>query len=695
MTVEVPSSYTVVGVHITTNSTRFTYTGVSRASDEYAYYDFGAGYFATSFYMEGQFQITGGSGASPKSVTYGFTDTLDDWGATTNQCGGAHRLDGTNTLLYDYAVLREGGVSADIQSLGTFALSTTHYFRTGVFSSIGGQYGAVVTQIFSDASRTTLLETIIKARTTAATYRYTIFGQSITTGSAMTITGYDENVTLYSSTAGIDLTTATGGFTQTDPSAHIADYADCIVATTLNTNEDAYHYKDYGASYFDGNYILTGALNVTAFASGSGTMLTLLSLMNTVNDGNNTDDKHCVILDYVSASTYTLKAREVSSGIGYNSSASSTLNTNQPYWIKSWRDTSVGTYGTLYLAIYNDPGMLSQVGSTLSLALHDNGTPDVAAFQYFYPLQSWNTASSRTSTFTIGGITIQSGTPATGYGSSASYLVPIGITVGAKEFSYTAVNRLLNYSTSTHSKVASSDVVEMLRLLSLSAGENPNIIRTFTQLRLLSSSSSTREGGASSAAVNKLLASVTASKVSAGGTSGSLSVKVTITTIGYSGIFLKLISVRFTKANATTGILEPVTGLSPTLKIKRSTDGLSFDHNDKLFKTAAAAGANLTATMLETDPTYYPGTYNHFVQVNDFGAGENIVYQLWVQDAVTGYFADGTIVFRDGVEQFGGMTVGQSTALTTVVNATDTLEASVAAIQVGNGMTIGQFLALK
>jgi hypothetical protein len=216
-------------------------------------------------------------------------------------------------------------------------------------------------------------------------------------------------------------------------------------------------------------------------------------------------------------------------------------------------------------------------------------------------------------------------------------------------------------ATSSSEKIGVSNAAMVAHILAHVEGENPNVIITRARLNLLSSSAYTPKE--SSTTINALLgqlnATLSAYKVSSTGTAGHLSFKISSSYISYSGIFLKLISVRF--VDPVTRL--PVSGLVPKLQIRRSTDWLSNDFADNQFKSAASC-TQIAATMLETDSIYYPGVYNYFVQVNGWGDGEDIAYQLFVQDTANGYYADpDVVVFRDGVEQYGGLTNTQSTTL--------------------------------
>ena len=648
MTFEVPSSYTKVGSQITTDSTRWTYGTVTRETDQYTYYDFGASYFSGSAYFESTIYASATAGTGNKTLNTAFTNYVNDWsGYSGGEAGGEIFGSSANAnILY---ALVNNGTQPFFSSALTF--STPYYVRTGFFSALG-RYGAIVIQIYSDLSRTALVDTEISLRIANDTYRYLMVGQNYTIASnTNSITGYEENLTIFQPAAGIDLTTATGGFTQTDPSAHIADYADCLVCTTLNTNEDAYHYKDYGASYFNGNYILTGVLNVTAFASGSGTMLTLLSLMNTINDGNNTDDKHCVILDYVSASTYTIKAREVPSATGYNSSASSTLNTNQPYWIKSWRDTSVGTYGTLYLAIYNDPTMLSQVGSTLSLALHDNGTPDVAAFQYFYPLQSWNNSSSRTTTFTFGGVTQQNQV----YNATKGAFSWAGTTATISE-QPTSINLGLGSFGWAGKASPLSLMIQATKGPFSWAGKTVNL----------------NTGGQ----VN-----TTVGAFSWGGKSSPLSYIRTATVGAFSWVgktvlvgstVTSLRTATLTKWDTVTEKEIPDTGLTSVLyMLYDPINLLVYDFSDNTFKASASCvtpqGTMTERVLLNSVGTNLtPGIYDILLATT----GLSGLYQEYLfYYGTTNHLDSNPVRFQDGIEYLGGLTVAENTTLNVIPSA--------------------------
>jgi len=407
MTIQDLSTYTEVDSsnRLSRTSTTETVTSLGTAETAYSYKDFGAGYFTGSYYAEGTLGV--GTLGTPATIFFGFGTALGTWGGD-NDCAGI--LLQNSTGYTPYADLKTGGVETD--GIGTnLTASTTYYYRIGVLSALG-QYGGLMMWVYSDSGMTTLVSSAINLKTTSASYRYFYPARSLGSGSGTINSLTNANITLFAPAAGLTLTS----FTEVDPNTHLTQYADCSDITTLNTNETAYLYKDYTAGYISGDYTFRATVNVTGFSSGTGQMLNLLSCVNTLGHANLTNDLQGVALIWGSSSTFTLKAREVTGGTEYLSSASSTLTTNIPVFVQINRDTAVGTYGTLYVKVFGDPAYTIQIGSTVSLTLHDNGTPDKAAFRYFNAVQSYNTGSNNSTTLTVGTVTANISTipPTTG-----------------------------------------------------------------------------------------------------------------------------------------------------------------------------------------------------------------------------------------------------------------------------------------
>lgn len=406
MTIENLSTYTEVdgSNRLSRTSTTETFASMGTAETAYAYKDFGASYFTGTAYFEGTLNASFFSTLG--TMFFGYGSSVGTWGSDSDVAGILLQNSSGYT---PYCDLKTAGVETD--GVGTaISASTTYYYRCGFFSGLG-QYGGLYMWIYSDSGRTTLVSSAINLRTVATDYRYFYSARSLGSGSG-DCSGTNANITLYAPAAGLVLTS----FTEVDPNSHLAQYADCSVATTLGTNETAYLYKDYGAGYIVGNYTFQATVNVTAFASGSGQMLNLLSCVNTLGHANLTNDLQGIALNWISGTTFSLKAREVTGGTEYLSTASSTLTTNIPYFVQINRDTAVGSFGTLYVKVFSDPAYTIQIGSTVSLTLHDNGTPDKAAFRYLNAVQSYNASTSTSTTLTVGTVnaTIATIPPTTG-----------------------------------------------------------------------------------------------------------------------------------------------------------------------------------------------------------------------------------------------------------------------------------------
>lgn len=597
MTIEVPSSYTVVGAHITTNATRFTYTAVSRAADEYAYKDFGAGYFSGGAYLEGTGYISATAGTANKTVACVFSDGLNDWSQVANEAGGAYFSDSTNSFIRLYAVLNESSAVGGTLSGTNLSLSTVYYTRSGFLSSLG-LYGGVFASAFSNSDRTTYVDSSVASRTANATYRYILAGQTYTNATANTMTGYDENITYYrSDDTGADLTT----FTEVDPSAHLVQVANCSAVTTMGTNEIAYLYKDYGVDYFAANYTLRGALNVTAFASGAtSTQWHLLSLTNVLSHGNTTDARCSVIGTWISATTFSLKLEEYS-GAQYLTAASTTLSITKPYWVKTWRDTTVGTYGTIYLAIYGDHLMTAQIGATLSLTLHAS-----VSYRYFHAHQAhYLGAGASTVSFSFGGVTA---------------------TLGSQSASYTGSGGVILGGTSTTSKSAHSTGVGGFIVGGTSSSRRTTSYIAVGGLVI---------GGQSVASANGAQsASHTGSGgILFGGTSNST--KSTHSTSSGGVIFGGTSSYSFTLSTNVQEIVfelydsngNPITGATTvTCKLRTTPGSQIYDWNPATSGFKSSGWTTVAATMSEIDPVNLPGLYKKEFGVTTFANGRYQVF---------------------------------------------------------------------
>jgi len=623
MTIQDLSTYSEVDTNsrISRTSTTETFSNLGYAETAYSYKDFTAGFFAGSQYFEGELNVSFGTSAGTLLFCYG--NELGPFASATNLSGIVLQY---TTALNTYVWNRNGGTDAYLQC-GNLSTSTTYYYRVGILAGLG-QYGAVFIEIYSDSGRTTLVTSGIVQRPAATNYRYFYPVQSNGSAGSGVLTGTNANITLYSVPTGLALT----GFTEVDPSNRIASYADCATFTTLNTNETAYLYKDYTAGNISGDYTFRATLNVSAFASGSGQMLNLLSCVNTLGHANNTNDLQGIALNWISGSTYSLKAREVTGATEYLSSASSTLSTNTPYFIQVNRDTYVGTYGTLYVKVFSDPAFTTQVGSTVSLTLHDNGTPDKAAFQYLNVVQSYNTGANNSTTLSMGTVTATIATP----DASTIAWTQADNTVAVAAFRATA---------------ASVAVTQADNTVAITAAKNSPVFQpVFTQ-----------DDNAVAAAVTFRSSSAVA--VAQANNIVAVSTSTPVVTEQFS------VRVR----HKTTGAA--LTGLTTVaLTICDPATGYRFDFSDSTFK---ASPTTPTKVLNEVSAVNQPGLYRCDVLTTVMNGW--VEFEATYNDGSYTYSYPGEAFYYAGHRSTGAWTNAQQTQVTAIQSAVSATPAAVLA----------------
>ena len=408
------------GSRYSNDGTTLTITALPRNEQAYFYYDFGAGYWSGNCQADFIINTTGGGGSANVGISYGpiWSTTLVGGGSLVDAAGHAANINAGKTAPYGQAIQWSSSAATGTVNANR-SLSTTYYVRTGLYTSLS-KFGSALSQYFSDSGRTTLLDSVKTNRTANASYRYFIVSDSLSDAKTAYISLTEGTFNLSRPAVGLDLTT----FTETDPSTYIDPVANCVTVTSLPTNVVAHHNKDYGASHFNSNFTARGSFVISAItAGGTLPLVALCNFTNTVSAGDTTAVTNCqgfMLFQNAggSGTSYKFAAREVVTLNEYLSSYSNTLTTadNQSIWWELQRDTTVGTYGTLYLRLYNDPDYLSQIGTTMSLTLHAS-----VSWRYLYSMQSMsNQVGTQLSSFTIGGITIAASTPQTIATSQAS-----------------------------------------------------------------------------------------------------------------------------------------------------------------------------------------------------------------------------------------------------------------------------------
>ncbi len=630
MTTQDLSTYTEVDAsnRLSRTSTTETFTGMAYADTAYAYKDFGASFFAGHFYAEGTLTVSSVTGSG--TIVIGYGDNLGAFSASNNTAGllfqagtpYAYGKRYSNTDLYYVASNLTTGV--------------TYYYRTGV-SPLYGQYGAIFIQIYSDSGRTTLVSSGYVARTAATAFRYFYSAQSVGTSGSGDISGTNADITLYNPAAGLDLT----ALTEVDPNSHFTQYADCSVVTTLGCDETAYLYKDYGAGAVNDNYTFQESLLISSFASGSGQMLNLLSLVNTLGHANLTNDLHGVSVNWISSTTFSLKAREVTGGTEYLSTASSTLSTGTAYYVQINRDLSVGTYGTLYVKVFSDPAYTVQIGSTVSLTLHDNGTPDKAAFRYLLPVQSYNSSTAKSTTLNVATVN-----------ASFSTVVPNPSTIAWTQADNTVAVTAIRPHTSAIAWTQADNTVAVT-----AAKDAPIFVPQWTQ-------------GDNTVAANvtfKLSASVSVPQANN-----------IVTAVAGLVTVVEQFSVRI--RHKTSGAA--LTGLTTvTLTACQPATGYRLDFNDGNFK---ASPTTPTKILTEVSAANQPGIYRADVTTTLFAGW--VEFEVTYFDGTYTYSYPGEAYYTAGSRANGVWSVAQQGTINIIQTAVGALAAAPTAAEVSDAV---------
>lgn len=165
-------------------------TGLARNEDAYACWDFGADYFKHDFEHDFKVKLTGHSGAGsfyPWSLINvlddlkGITDASGDWLTVSCYCsGGVYQI---------YCLECDGGT---IYGDGDYFVAAvdTQYYCTIKRDETVGTFGTLYLYIYTDASRSTLVDTLtVTLHTSKKDFRYLCPIQCWHSGSTATISG--------------------------------------------------------------------------------------------------------------------------------------------------------------------------------------------------------------------------------------------------------------------------------------------------------------------------------------------------------------------------------------------------------------------------------------------------------------------------------------------------------------------------
>jgi hypothetical protein len=594
MTTEVLTGYTKVDpsafIAEPAIADRTTVTAMTANVLTYLYKDFGANYFSNSFSALATMQVTASTGtAGAREMQLAWSQNLGAYGTDVNSLIAREYVPaaGTTVVLYAYKLESSAGVSVAPSTSGVKA--TIYYIRTGLYSSLG-KFGGFIAQAFTDAGRTALLSNALTVRTANAAYRYFYAMRSENTGGADTISGYNELITLSNLADGLNLTAFTA--------VGIASYADvvanCTTITALPNNIAAYRSKNYGAGGI-ADFTASGAFVPSAISSSTNGVnyATLTSVCDSAAEFTTIANGIGIRLQSTgTAATVKLALVEKVAGTEYLSTFSGNLPTARQVF------TNLDRTGTaLTLKLYNDPDLLSQIGTTLTLTAHNS-----TLMQYLFDVQSGGPGGTgQTSGFTIGGVTLANRLVVVASRSDADAFTGVLTKISTPVASRSDADTFTGVLTKISTPVASRADADTFTAVSLYAtGTTPVASRSdadaFTGVL---TKISTPVASRSDADVFTAIAT----KIGFGVSVLSRSDADVFTGIATStNGFVQQITWRLINSSNA-----PVTGAAPTISWERNADGYFYDFNDSTFK--ASAWVTIAGVMTAVNATVVPGAY--------------------------------------------------------------------------------------
>lgn len=182
--------------HITvTSSSKIDVAGLSRNEDAYVYKDFGVDNFAGDFNFNFEIQIDSGDN-NCNIFTCVLANAIDDFLGIIAASGSAVGvLLSKDTASTAYIQLRESDSGTLYYGSAYWISLATTYYCTLVRDESVGTYGTLYLYTYTDADRTTLVDTqSITLSTSKKDYRYLYAVQSYNSGHALGATGFVENL---------------------------------------------------------------------------------------------------------------------------------------------------------------------------------------------------------------------------------------------------------------------------------------------------------------------------------------------------------------------------------------------------------------------------------------------------------------------------------------------------------------------
>lgn len=200
------------------------------------------------------------------------------------------------------------------------------------------------------------------------------------------------------------------GYTEVDPNSHIGLVGTNHIDFAAYMNEDAYLYKDKDVDHFGTSW--EHKIDVKLVSAASLALGYVWALANLVDDFNGIDTaggSELAVRLYYSGTTKRLYLTELYLGTIYDSTPYSSVVYDTPYYLLIKRDGTALTCKIYDTAANRDLKGSTGLLATLSLTLHDGGSP--LSYRYVYASQTTNTATAKILDCDVENLDLQEGAP--------------------------------------------------------------------------------------------------------------------------------------------------------------------------------------------------------------------------------------------------------------------------------------------
>lgn len=188
-------------------------------------------------------------------------------------------------------------------------------------------------------------------------------------------------------------------YTENDPGGYISVSSTKATVTNMPRTVDSYLYEDYGADAFSDNFETLFEIGGTA-GWPQGALIGISTISNDVDDvANVSNGIGCNLF----GTTPDLQLRIFEAISGSTTNTSQVITKGTTYWCKFVRDSSIGSFGRIYLYIATSEA--NRDSETWAFTIQQDLTAALSA-RYFYAVQSYNITGGDNGSFYIDHIDI-------------------------------------------------------------------------------------------------------------------------------------------------------------------------------------------------------------------------------------------------------------------------------------------------